>query len=139
MPLIRLLSLVLLALAPAVAHAEIYKCAGKGGMPLYQNFPCEFDSLGAMPSSPMPRAAPGSALHASNGAPRNNASTVREPPATGAAPRVGMSRRDIRTRWGQPLETSKEEHAEEDIEIWTYAGSRSVHFDRKGRVAAAHW
>ena len=36
--------------APAGA-AEIFKCVAKDGSPLYQNFPCNIDSLG-LPSTP---------------------------------------------------------------------------------------
>ncbi len=40
--------------APEVA-AEIFKCTAKNGLALYQNFPCEFDSIGWAP--PIPRVA----------------------------------------------------------------------------------
>jgi hypothetical protein len=33
------------------ASAEIFKCVAKDGSPLYQNFPCQFDSIGWVPSS----------------------------------------------------------------------------------------
>ena len=36
---------VFVALAPP-ASAEIFKCAGKDGDVVYQNFRCEIDSLG---------------------------------------------------------------------------------------------
>src|SRR6266404_7326599 len=41
-----------LCAAPPAA-AEIFKCVGKNGTDLYQNFPCQFDSLGSLPSSPL--------------------------------------------------------------------------------------
>ena len=31
------------------ASAEIFKCVGKYGEALYQNFPCQFVSMGGMP------------------------------------------------------------------------------------------
>ena len=33
-------------------QAEIFKCVGKDGAVLYQNFKCEVDSLGSLPSAP---------------------------------------------------------------------------------------
>ncbi len=36
-----------------LASAEIYECAAKDGTALYQNFPCQFDSLGSLPSQPL--------------------------------------------------------------------------------------
>ena len=36
--------------AAPLASAEIFKCVGKNGTDLYQNFPCEFDSLGSLSS-----------------------------------------------------------------------------------------
>ena len=38
--------------ATAPAKAEIFKCFAKDKTPIYQNFPCQFDSLGSLPSSP---------------------------------------------------------------------------------------
>ncbi len=33
-----------------LATAEIFKCVGKKGEALYQNFPCQFESGGGMPT-----------------------------------------------------------------------------------------
>ena len=33
-----------------LASAEIFKCVGKNGEDLYQNFPCQFESRGGMPT-----------------------------------------------------------------------------------------
>ena len=33
-----------------LASAEIFKCVGKSGEDLYQNFPCQFESMGGMPT-----------------------------------------------------------------------------------------
>ena len=38
--------------AAPLASAEIFKCVAKNGADRYQNFPCEIDSLGSLPSSP---------------------------------------------------------------------------------------
>src|SRR5260221_14278939 len=32
------------------ASAEIFKCAGKDGLDIYQNFPCQFESMGWVPT-----------------------------------------------------------------------------------------
>ena len=32
-----------------LAFAEVFKCVGKTGEDLYQNFPCQFESMGGMP------------------------------------------------------------------------------------------
>ena len=36
------------------ATAEIFRCAAKDGTALYQNFPCQFDSIGWMPLDAQP-------------------------------------------------------------------------------------
>jgi hypothetical protein len=36
----------------APTSAEIFKCAGKDGVVVYQNFPCDVDSLGSLPTGP---------------------------------------------------------------------------------------
>jgi hypothetical protein len=50
-----------------------------------------------------------------------------------------MTREEVRAVWGEPIDTSREEFAKEDIETWSYADSRSIRFDRKGRAAAIRW
>jgi hypothetical protein len=117
-----------LLLAATSTHAEIFKCIGHGNVPTYQNFPCEFDSLGAWPSRM-----------------RGGKASVAKPVPTSlteaspAIPLVGMHVDDVRRIWGDPITSSKEEYTRTDIEIWTYADSRSIAFDREGRVAAIHW
>jgi len=32
-----------------LATADVFKCVGKSGEDLYQNFPCEFESMGGTP------------------------------------------------------------------------------------------
>ena len=34
------LALIAAAIAASAAHAEVYKCAGEGGRPIYQEMPC---------------------------------------------------------------------------------------------------
>ena len=138
-----LLAFVLgLGLAPR-ADAEIFKCAGHRNLPTYQNFPCEFDSLGA--ASTTPRSPLGSPV--SSGAPAAAAkpyapvaqghSTPARAPS--AIPRVGMTSDEVRHILGEPAFTTTEEHAKKDIEVWSYADSRSIEFDRNERVTAIRW
>ena len=94
------------------AYADIYACPGHRGMTTYQNFPCEFDSLGAVP--------------ATDRTPAMRVETM---------PRVGMTTEQVKAIWGEPIDTTKEEEAKGDIETWMYANSRSIRFDLKGRVA----
>jgi hypothetical protein len=109
-----------------LASAEIFKCVGKKGEDLYQNFPCQFDSGGGMPTdvadtkkSPTDVAGP------------------KKSPAAPAEPRIGMTTEEVRAIWGEPTDTHWEEPGDGDLsEIWSYGPSRSVRFDRKRRVAA---
>ena len=42
-----------------LAFAEIFKCVGKNGEALYQNFPCQFESMGGTPmDAPGPKKSP---------------------------------------------------------------------------------
>lgn len=130
--------------APATA-AEIYKCVAKDGTALYQNFPCNIDSIGSVASTPaatVPPSAPATkpnspavdtSLTKSNTAPVNVASTgqsggVREP-------RIGMTADEVRTLWGEPEEMVEDEPAEGGpVSNWRYADGRIVQFDHKHRV-----
>ena len=120
--------------AVTAAQAEIYKCVGKGPLPVYQNFRCEFDSADEGNAMPAARTEPAKAAKPASAAARAAAA-----PAVASIPRVGMTANEVRTIWGQPRDTSSEEHADADVEVWTYADSRSVRFDRKHRVIAIHW
>jgi hypothetical protein len=115
-----------LFLVAAPSSAEIFKCAGKDGVVVYQNFRCELDSLGSLPSAPTKAAAI---------APKNIAL------AAGAArakePRVGMSADDVRAIWGEPTDTFNEEPGDSGrTETWAYGSDRSVRFDHRSRVIA---
>ena len=131
---------VVLGVAPAAA--DIYECTGKKSMPTYQNFPCEFDSLGDLPSPPAAAATTSTARTAAAGhAPVRAGNPDSRVHRAGAAPapRVGMSADEVKAIWGQPIDTSKEELRKGTIETWTYADSRSIEFDRKGRVTGIKW
>ena len=102
---------------PPLASAEIFKCAGKNGTDLYQNFPCQFDSLGSSQTAGPPAGSKAKLTKASE-------------------PAVGMTSDEVRALWGEPLETVEDEQRQGRIEIWRYGESRSVQFDRKHRVIA---
>ena len=113
-------------LATSLASAEIFKCAGKDGAIVYQNFRCEIDSLGSLPSG---------ATHA-GGSPITIAAQ------TGAAkkptePQVGMSAEEVRAIWGDPTDTFNEEPRRGSrSEVWVYGSDRTVRFDQTSRVVA---
>jgi len=127
------------ALCAAPASAEIFKCVAKNGTDLYQNFPCQFDSLGSLPSSP-PSAKttfrPGDASQAKPKAAPVDAGSTGKSPTLPTEPRVGMTTEEVRALWGEPVETIQDEPIDGRIEIWRYGDSRSVQFDRKHRVLA---
>jgi hypothetical protein len=104
-----------LFVAPLVS-AEIFKCVGKHGEDLYQNFPCQLESIGRMPI---------------------DARVQKKSPAVPAEPHLGMTTDEVRVIWGEPTETVQEEPGDGGrFEVWSYGASRSVRFDRRGRVSA---
>lgn len=143
----------LLALAPIAflfaiptASAEIYRCSGRSAMTVYQNFPCEFDRLASVPGTRSFDAEttgrPSSASRqprSMKAAERSGTGAIAASPSMPAVPRVGMTTAEVRAIWGEPRYLSKEELTRKDVEIWSYADSRSIEFDRKGRVTTIHW
>ena len=138
---------ILSALVGAQAvEAEIFKCATKDGSPLYQNFPCDIDSLGSLPSNPpVARMASNSpaAKTASNPSAAGQekpktaqislASIVKSTPT--AELRVGMTDDEVRTILGEPEEMVDDEPAEGGrVSLWRFADGRFVQFDHKHRV-----
>jgi hypothetical protein len=130
MPRRALLLSFTLAFAVPAAHAEIFKCVGKSALPTYQNFPCQFDSAGST-----------TVAAAANVSPRAEAGAraIAATASTGTTPRVGMTTKEVKAIWGDPIDTSKEEYAKGNVETWTYANSRSIRFDLKGRVSEIEW
>jgi len=124
-----------LVIAP-LASAEVFKCVGKKGESLYQNFPCQFESMGGMPMD----AAGSKTSTADVRDPKKSLTDVAGPkksPAAPAEPRIGMTTEEVRAIWGEPIDTHWEEPGDGDLsEVWSYGASRSVRFDRKRRVAA---
>jgi Domain of unknown function (DUF4124) len=110
----------------SVASAEIFKCVGKKGEALYQNFPCQFESGEGMPMDiPSPKKS------------STDVVAPKKPPAAPAEPRVGMTTDEVRAIWGEPAEIIQEEPGDGGrFQVWSYGESRSVRFDRKRRVAA---
>jgi hypothetical protein len=106
---------LVLFVAP-LASAEIFKCLGKNGEDLYQNFPCQFESIDSLPI---------------------DARVPKKSPAVPAEPRPGMTAEDVRAIWGEPTDTIQEEPGKGGrFEVWSYGDSRSVRFDHRGRVSA---
>jgi len=120
--------------APAIS-AEIFKCVAKDGSPLYQNFPCQFDSIGWVPSNlgaAKTTAKPGDASQ-SKSAPINVASIAKL--ANSSELRIGMTEDEVRALLGEPEEMVDDEPAEGGrVSNWRYADGRSVQFDHKHHV-----
>jgi hypothetical protein len=121
--------------ATPLASAEIFKCVAKDGTALYQNFPCQFDSISWMPSNPqavrttsMPLDSRQVKPHA---APVNVASIVKSVDAS--EPRIGMTPDEVRAILGEPLEAVQDESIDAG-EIWRYI-DKNIQFDRIHRVA----
>ena len=133
-----LVALILPAFCAApLASAEIFKCVAKDGTALYQNFPCQFDSIGWMPSNPQAAKTTSIAADArqakSKAAPVNVASTVKSTDAS--EPRIGMMPDEIRALLGEPLEAVQDNSADGGIEIWRYV-DRNIRFDGTHSVVA---
>src|SRR5262245_16566095 len=122
-----LLSLLFVA---SLASAEVFKCVGKKGESLYQNFPCQFESMGGMPMDVQDPKKPAEKSPQDAPVPKKSL-------AAPAEPRVGMTTDEVRAIWGEPTNTVQEEPGDGPrFEVWSYGPSRSVRFDRKRRVAA---
>jgi hypothetical protein len=129
---------LVLTLWAAPTAAEIFKCVGKNGAALYQNFPCHIDSLGSLPANPPGSKTPLPPGDTSDAKP-NPASVVVAATGTTARvgePRIGMTIDEVRALWGEPVETFEEELKEGRTELWRYGDNRSVRFNHKRRVLA---
>jgi hypothetical protein len=109
-----------------LASAEVFKCVGKNGEDLYQNFPCQFESMSGTPTdAPGPKKSP------------TDVPAPKKSTAAPAEPRIGMTTDEVRAIWGEPTDSVQEEPGDGGrFEVWSYGASRSVRFDRKRRVAA---
>jgi hypothetical protein len=116
-----------------LASADVFKCVGKYGEALYQNFPCQFESIGWVPTD-----AQGAkkSLAAPTQKRLGDAQGLKKSPAGPAEPQIGMTTEEVRAIWGEPTDTHWEEPGDGDLsEIWSYGDSRSVRFGPRGRVA----
>jgi hypothetical protein len=129
-----------------LASAQIYKCVGKGGLDLYQNFPCAIDSLGWMPMDPPRQNAPSAASSVNPELTKAATPAVVEAGqlhSPEAVPRVGMTTDQVRRIWGEPTGDAihslvpiwHTEIGDQSIDIWSYGTTRSVQFDQNGRVS----
>lgn len=122
----------LLLLVSPLASAEIFKCVARTGLDLYQNFPCQFDSMGWVPTPP---------LSQRSGQPKSHTRADAEAAASRSgsslsALRPGMTTEEVRAMWGEPANSHWEEPGEGDrFEVWLYGNGRSVRFVN-GRVSA---
>lgn len=108
--------------APA-ASAEIFKCATKDGTPLYQNFPCQFDSLGWQLPSPQATQV-------------TQVTKATAKSANASEPRIGMTADEVRTLLGEPVDVVEDEPSSGRVSYWRYADGTSLQFDHKQRVSA---
>ena len=132
-----LIAVILPALCAApLASAEIFKCVAKDGTALYQNFPCQFDSIGWMPSNPQAPKTPLMPFDPRQAKPPaaaqvNVASIVKSVDAS--EPRIGMTPDEVRAILGEPLEAVQDEPIDPGIETWRYV-DKNIRFDGTHRV-----
>ena len=129
------------------ASAEIFKCVAKDATALYQNFPCDIDSLGSLPSNQPVAKTPSNSLVAKalstlgaagrqekSKTPPINAASIVKATYTGE-PQIGMSSDEVRVLLGEPEEMVDDEPADGGrVSNWRYADGRIVQFDHKHYV-----
>ena len=130
------LACVVLAVT-APCSAEIFKCTAKSGLPLYQNFPCEFDSLASLPGGPQTAALVAVPVHAEVKDPA--AASTSTPRSRPGVPSAGMTENEVRTLWGEPQEVIQDEPRSGRVEIWRYVDGRVVQINQKRRVISVQW
>jgi hypothetical protein len=126
-----------MVLVSPLASAEIFKCVAKDGTDLYQNFPCQFESMGWMPmNAPSTKtpAAPSDSNQTKAKAGPLAADAASKSSTLPTEPRVGMTTEEVRAIWGEPVDSYQDELVDGRVEIWSYGASRTVQFDVKGRV-----
>jgi hypothetical protein len=130
------------ACASSSALAEIFKCSAKDGTPLYQNFPCNVDSLGSMPSPAAVIGAPVLATSASAGE-ATKGKPVAVSAALAAAPvkplgqtglNVGMTEDQVKAVLGEPEQRLEDEQRTGRVYIWRYGNRQDVIFDTRRHV-----
>lgn len=130
------------------AEAAIYKCVAKDGSPLYQNFPCDIDSLGLTSQTSAtanpPLTGAGQNNHkdtvarsaAPSGTGTLQAAYPAHKPAREINLNVGSSADDVRTVLGEPADVLEDELRTGRVSTWRYADGTTVQFDHKQRVVA---
>src|SRR5262245_44573264 len=78
-----------------VATAEVFKCVGKNGEALYQNFPCQFESMSGTPMDVQDQKKSVEKSPLDTPVPKKSPSVPPEP-------RIGMTSDEVRTIWGEP-------------------------------------
>ena len=121
-------------------RGDIYRCAGKHGIPVYQNFPCTFDSLGAASTDAAPAAKPAAQpmpAPVRDAPPAAISERAIQPTRAGASePQPGATDEAVRKAWGEPDEIIQDEPPSGRVEIWRYKDGRSVQINRRHRVIA---
>jgi hypothetical protein len=104
-------------------------------MALYQNFPCQFDSIAWM--TPNPQAAkPSTAPNARRAAPKTISVHVASAASADAREaRVGMTPEEVRAILGDPLEAVQDDTIEGGTETWRFI-DKTIQFDRTHRVVS---
>ena len=123
----KLALVMFVAVCAASVQAEIFKCVGKKGADVYQNFPCHLDSIGSVQTMQPPKPEAGTA---------RNVRSAGIASATGGGPKVGMTADEVTAIWGEPVDRYEDEQASGRFQIWEYGGKRSVRFNHKRRVVA---
>ena len=131
--------LVTFFLVSPLVTAEIFKCT-REGKSVYQNFPCDVDSIGSQATAPRELETPVAASAPVEVAPRaarTKVAVAEQPVSPGAAPRIGMTKKQVKaSTWGNPIDMVKEEVVEGSTETWNYdyARKRTVVFGTNGHV-----
>jgi len=114
--------------ATAPASAEIFKCFAKDKTPIYQNFPCQFNSN---PEATKLAFAPAAATPAKPKAPPVNVAVPVKPPDP-SEPNIGMGQDEVRALLGDPLEIVQDEPSV-GVQTWRYV-NKSIQFDSNQRI-----
>ena len=127
----------LLLLSPLCA-AEVFKCTKDGGRTVYQNFPCEIDSIGSAATQPPPAAPAVTVSKPVETRPKGQTvATVTKPAAPDGEPHPGMTPAEVRaSKWGEPVNVIRTGDPEGLADIWVYGDNRTVVFNSKGRVGS---
>ena len=136
--------LLALSLVSPLVTAEIFKCSRENGKTVYQNFPCNVDSIGSSATAtapkeeatPAPTAAPVGVQPKAAAAQVASAGKSADP---STEPRVGMTIAQVKaSTWGEPIDVIEEEVSEGMIQTWRYdyVSKRIVMFNHMGIVTS---